>query len=264
MTQIKIGARWDISSQNPRFARARDAGLLDYVEVNYPVADNHGADTLGLPIFAHTSNNPIASAAGIPEPVARAVKAGADASDSPWIGEHLAWLSAEDSGALGYVFTPLLMEEFAEQAAHNARCLAAYYGRPLALELAPVYCPSGEFASELHFLNEVARRAGCDIILDVAHWQISNRNLRRPADYGLDALDAERIIEIHVAGMRKSAGAPYWHDAHGMPLNDDVLAMARRLTRCLPKLRAITFEHAHDAPEQEFYDNLRRLREVVS
>ena len=264
MTQIRIGARWDLGGQNPRFAKARDAGLLDYVEVNYPVADPVGADALGLPILAHTSNNPIASAGGIPEGVASAVKAGADASDSPWIGEHLAWLSAEDSGALGYVFTPLLMEEFAEQAAHNARCLARYYGRRLALELAPVYCRSGEYPSELHFLNDVARRSDADIILDVAHWQISNRNLQRGPEYGLDALDWHRIVEIHVAGMRKSAGSRYWHDAHGLPLNDDVLAMARRLAHCLPNLRAITFEHAHDAPEQDFYDNLRRLREVVS
>lgn len=264
MGNIMIGARWDVSTQDARFRAARDQGVLDYVEVNYPVCPSSDPSAIGLPIIAHTSNNPIASSGGIPESVARAVKQGADRADSPWVGEHLAWLSPEESGAVGYVFTPLLTEEFVEQAAHNTRCLSAYYGRRIALELAPVYTSTGTYPSELHFLNDVARRADALIILDVAHWMISNENLERPIDFGLDALDAERIVELHVAGMRKSSGSRFWHDAHGLPLRDEVLAMAARLSKELPALRAITFEHAHDAPEQDFYVNLARLKEAIS
>lgn len=264
MRNIQIGARWDIKSQNARFEQARARGLLDYAEVNCPVPPDADVSRLGLPVFAHTSNNPVASVDGVPVGIAERVKAVADASDSPWIGEHLAWLSPEPSGALGYVFTPLLTEEFVEQAAYNVRCLRGYYGRPVALELAPVYCEDPLGSCELRFLDQVARRADAGIIVDLAHLMISNNNLRRPLDYGLELLDAERIIELHVAGVRQSKDSRFWHDAHGLPPNDDVLSLAQRLVRRLPSLKAVTLEHSFDAPEADFYRSLERLRGAVS
>lgn len=264
MTDIKVGARWDIASQNARFEQARARGLLEYAEVNCPVPPDADVSRLGLPIFAHTSNNPVASVDGVPVGVAERVKAVADASDSPWIGEHLAWLSPEPSGALGYVFTPLLTEEFVEQAAYNVRCLRGYYGRPVALELAPVYCEDRLGSCELRFLDEVARRADARIILDLAHLMISNNNLQRPLDYGLDLLDPERIIELHVAGMRQSKGSRFWHDAHGLPPSDEILSLTRHLVARLPSLKAVTLEHSFDAPEADFYVSLERLRGALS
>ena len=261
---MMIGARWDDAAQNERFCEAARRGLIDYAEVNFPVTDRETPAAFEIPILAHTSFNPLASAFGINEHVAAAVKQGADNANSPWVGEHLAWLGFEHQGALGYVFNPPFIEEFVEIAVANVRALGEYYARPVALELAPVYAKSGTFESELHYLNAVATRADCAIILDVAHWTISNRNLARASDFGLDVLDLDRVIEIHVAGVRRGVSSPYWHDAHALPLSDDILALARDVGRKLPQLKAVTFEHAVSAPLEDFYGSLERLRERLA
>jgi hypothetical protein len=84
---LKIGARWDDDAQNARFERAREQGLLEYVEVNYPISAHEDPSRLGLPLLAHTSNNPLASIHGIDEEVCRRVRDAAHRSSSPWIGE---------------------------------------------------------------------------------------------------------------------------------------------------------------------------------
>lgn len=262
---VAVGARWDDSSQNMRFIKARQRGLIDYVEVNYPIAANENPAEIGLPIYAHTSNNGLSSAAGIDMRVAAAVREGANSSGSPWVGEHLSWLSANDTGALGYILSPLFTREFAEVAVANTKMLRHFYGRPLALELGPVYGMRGDYESEMHFLADVALKADSAVILDVTHWTISNRNLQRDRLYALDALDTRRVVELHVAGIRKSssAGLNFWHDAHGLPVGDDILDIVREIIPRLPSLRAVTLEHSMEGSEDDFIDSLERLARAV-
>jgi uncharacterized protein (UPF0276 family) len=260
---IELGARWDDRRQDARIVKAREQGLLDYIEVNFPISAAEDPFALGLPVLAHTSNNPVASAAGLDPDVVEAVRVGAEIADSPWVGEHLSWLSENRRGALGYVLTPILLPEFVEHAVANIETLRAAYGRPIALELGPAYGMYGAFESEMHFLGEVARRADTGIILDITHWVISNRNLGRPEGWGLDALDLDRIVELHVAGMRASNSGTFWHDAHGVKLDDDVVELLKKLSRELPGVKAVTFEHSMEGSEADFLSDLARLRASI-
>ena len=114
----------------------------------------------------------------------------------------------------------------------------------------------------MHFLADIAEAADASIILDVTHWQIANRNLDRPAEFGLDALPRDRIVELHIAGMRQG-GDGFWHDAHQAPPPDEIFDMIEGFVADLPALRAVTYEHRGDAPEAEFYAGLERLRRFI-
>lgn len=256
---VRLGARWDDPAQDARVRRAHVDGAIDYIEVNYPIPYESAPHRLGIPVLAHTSSNPTCSAEGINRNIARLIREGADATDSPWIGEHLSWLGTAQTGSLGYQINPLFTDEFAQIAAINVMRLRDYYGRPVALELGPIYTASTGFESEMHFLGAVAEAADTGIILDVTHWQIANRNLERPDDYGLDALDSARIVELHVAGMRCGSDGRFWHDAHELPPNEDVLRWTGRLVETLPALAAVTFEHNPAAPEADFFACLDRI-----
>ena len=259
---VELGARWDDLAQNDRIATARDRGLIDYIEVNYPIpfaADPYG---LGLPILAHTSSNPTCSVHGVNPSVARFVKEGADRSNSPWIGEHLTWLGAAETGSLGYQINPLFTKDFRDVAADNVRRLRSYYDRDVALELGPIYVDATAYESEMHFLADVATAADTAIILDVTHWQIANKNLGRAQDYGLDVLPKERIVELHIAGMRQGSDG-YWHDAHQLEPEDDIVSMVGGFAHDLPNLRAVTFEHHANAAEEAFFATLERLNAVM-
>lgn len=258
MAKLRIGARWDDPSQDERIKGAFDRGLIDYMEVNYPVPFGAAPGELGIPVLAHTSSNPTCSATGISRTMARHIKHGADAADSPWIGEHLSWLGTAPTGSLGYQINPLFTEDFKKITVLNIQRLRDYYARPVALELGPIYLDSTGYPSEMHFLGAVARDADTKIILDITHWQIANRNLRRAEDFGLDAIEPERIVELHVAGMRQGSDG-FWHDSHETLPNDEVLAMTARLVRTLPTLEAVTFEHHQSAPEEDFF---RRLEDI--
>lgn len=256
---VKLGARWDDPVQDDRIATARDAGLIDYIEVNYPIPYNADPGGLGLPILAHTSSNPTCSALGINAAVAKLVKDGADRANSPWIGEHLSWLGSSSSGSLGYQINPLFTPEFEAVTVDNVRRLRDFYGRPVALELGPIYIPATGCDSEMHFLGHVAERADTAVILDVAHWQITNRNLDRPTDYGLDAIAPARIVELHIAGMRCGSDGRFWHDAHDLPPSEEVIEITAGLVADLPALKAVTFEHNPAAPDTDFLRCLERL-----
>ncbi len=250
--------------QDARLTRAFEAGLIDYVEANFPITPGYPPRVGGdAPVFVHCPVNGIASPLGVNQRLAGQVREAAVLYDSPWVGEHLCWTGPEAEGRLGYIATPLLCEPFRDIAVHNTRRLAEFYDRPVALELAPVYQLTGSYESEIHFLDSVAREADALIILDVAHWTASNRNLGREPDYGLDALDASRIVELHVAGIRAGSGGDVWHDSHDRVPEDAIMDLTEHLLDDLPALRAVTFEHAHDGPEQELVDTLERLRRFV-
>lgn len=258
-----LGARWDEPDQNSRFLEAKRRGLIDYAEVNFPTPWKSDPLLLDLPVIAHTSSNPTCSALGISRAVADLVRRGAENAASPWVGEHLTWLGSAPSGSLGYQINPLFTEQFRDIAVQNVRKLRSFYGRPVALELGPIYTGPTGYQSEMHFLADVAELTNSDIILDVTHWQIANRNLGRPADFGLDALPRHRIIELHIAGMRQGSDG-YWHDSHQFMPPDEIFDLVEMLVTDLPALRAVTFEHRGDAAEADFYAGLERMRRYVS
>lgn len=259
---VMLGARWDDLAQNGRIAAARDRGLIDYIEVNYPIPFDSDPYDLDLQVLAHTSSNPTCSIHGVNPSVARFVKEGAERSGSPWIGEHLTWLGASETGSLGYQINPLFTQDFRDVAADNVRRLRDYYGREIALELGPIYVDATAYESEMHFLADVAAAADTSIILDVTHWQIANRNLGRPVDFALDVLPKDKIVELHIAGMREGSDG-YWHDAHQLEPEDDIVAMVGRFAHDFPKLRAVTFEHHAAAPEDAFFASLERINAVM-
>lgn len=263
--RVRLGARWDEPAQDERLRRAFDRGLIDYVEANYPITPGHPPQVgPGLPVFVHCPINAIASPQGVNLRLAEQVREAAYAFESPWVGEHLCWAGPGDEGRLGYIVTPLLSEEFVEVAAENTKMLARLYGRPVALELAPVYQKAGELESEVHFLGAVAERADARIIFDVAHWTASNRNLGRAPDFGLDAVELERIVELHVAGIRSSKNGRWWHDSHDRIPEQTVLDFVARLVKALPALEAVTFEHDPTSPEEDFVTTLEALRPLVA
>lgn len=262
--KLMIGARRDDASQHARLTRAAERGLIDYVEANYPIGKHEQPQVANLPVFVHCPANPVASAHGVNHRLARQVRDAAERYDSPWIGEHLCWLGPEAEGRVGYIVNPIRDHDVATVAVENLRALQRYYGRPIALELGPHYDHLGDYESELHFVNDIACRSEALLLLDVAHWTASNRNLGRAEDYGLDALDPGRVVELHIAGVRAGKDGRSWHDAHDLLPEPALREILQHLIATLPSVKAVTFEHAPDAPEDDFLAFLESLRASLS
>ena len=97
--------------------------------------------------------------------------------------------------------------------------------------------------SEPQFLNALAERTGCGLLLDVHNLYAKARNHGFDPFAFIDALDLERVIEIHVAGGSE-LGDKYT-DRHSGPC-PEVWRLLDYVTPRAPRLCGITFEF-HDS-----------------
>ena len=92
--------------------------------------------------------------------------------------------------------------------------------------------------SESQFLNEVIRRTGCGLLLDVNNIHVSCTNHGRDAQAYLRDLPLDAVGEVHLAGFttdQDAAGDPLLIDSHGSPVDEAVwLLYAQVIARLGP------------------------------
>ena len=98
--------------------------------------------------------------------------------------------------------------------------------------------------TEPQFLNELTRRTGCGVLLDVHNLYANARNHGFDARSFLGELDLDTIVETHVAGGTEFAGM--YTDSHAGPCPEPVWDLLEYVVPRAPNLRAVTFEF-HDS-----------------
>ena len=135
---------------------------------------------------------------------------------TPWLTDHLCWGSVDGRYTHDLLPMPYTFEA-AKLTARKIKQARDFLEVPIAVENVSSYA---EFhASEMtewEFLNEVVERADCGILLDVNNIYVSSRNHEfDPNDY-LNAVDPERVMQIHIAGHSKFE--KYILDTHDHPV----------------------------------------------
>lgn len=164
--------------------------------------------------------------------------------------EHLAWSSHGEvflNDLLPVPYDAQTLQRVCEHIDEVQTCL----NRPMLLENPATYV---EFAAstmaETEFLNEVLRRTGCGLLLDVNNVYVSCVNHNRDPYVTIDALPPAAVGEIHVAGYAQEydvAGDPLLIDSHGAPVAEAVWQLYEyALTRVGPV--ATLLERDNDIP----------------
>lgn len=148
-----------------------------------------------------------------------------------WFSEHLAWSSHG-----GHWFNDLLPLPY-DGATLNRVCdhidqVQARLRRPLLLENPSTYLGyAGSTMDEASFLAEIVRRTGCGLLLDVNNAYVSGVNHGRDPWGLIEALPAETVGEIHLAGFaedRDAAGDRLLIDHHGAAVDQAVWWLYQR------------------------------------
>jgi uncharacterized protein (UPF0276 family) len=139
--------------------------------------------------------------------------------------EHLAWSSHNDVYFGDLLPLPYTQQTLVRVAEHIDEVQTAL-GRLMLLENPSTYVRFLESTiSEVDFLDEVSKRTGCGLLLDVNNVFVSAKNHgTEPLAY-LDSFPLDRVREIHLGGHDVGAddvGAPLLIDAHGSPVADVV------------------------------------------
>lgn len=213
----------------------------------------------GRPVVAHGLMACLAEP-DLPAAVARSWEARlrADQADFEfgWCSEHLAFAGA--GGRVGALPLPLPdLPAAVAVAAARLRRLAQVTGVPAACENVAAPFRLCAPAREPELLNEVAAAAGCDVVLDLHNAWVAERTGGLPLLDWLEAVDLERVIELHLSGGQESdpawlpSGRSLLLDSHDAPVPPAVWAAAERaLPRC-PRLRAVVLERHPDSLDQD-------------
>ncbi|HEX9168896.1 MAG TPA: DUF692 domain-containing protein [Roseiarcus sp.] len=166
------------------------------------------------------------------------------------VSEHLAWSTHEGAFFNDLLPLPYTHETLARVTDHIDEVQNALQ-RAILLENPSTYVVFAESTvAETDFLREIARRAGCGLLLDVNNVFVSATNhgydpYRYLADFPLDA-----VGEIHLAGYADDcddAGLPLLIDAHNSPVRDPVWALYAETIRRLGAKRTL-IEWDNDVP----------------
>ncbi|MEM6587141.1 MAG: DUF692 domain-containing protein, partial [Pseudomonadota bacterium] len=142
--------------------------------------------------------------------------------------EHLAW-STHDTGFLNDLLPLPYNEATLTRVADHIDEVQEVVGRSMLLENPSSYLAFEDSTmSETDFLQELARRTGCGLLLDVNNVFISATNLGMDAKSYIDAFPMEHVGEMHLGGHDEDEddhGAPLLIDSHGAEVADPVWAL---------------------------------------
>ena len=147
------------------------------------------------------------------------------------VSEHLAWSSWRGAYRPDLLPFPRTSEALTRIAANVERAQEAL-GRRIARENPSHYLViDGHEWDEIDFLEALARRTGCRLLLDVNNVFVSARNLGLSAEAYVDAFPGALVEEVHLAGHTAdpSLGAALLVDSHDAPVDPAVWSLYERL-----------------------------------
>jgi hypothetical protein len=163
----------------------------------------------------------------------RRLKALVKRTKTPWLTDHLCWGSVDGSYTHDLLPLPYTWEAI-EKTAARIREVQEFLEIPVAVENVSSYAEfTDSEMTEWEFLNEVVERADCGILLDVNNIYVSSVNHEFDPMTYVNAVPAERVAQIHIAGH--SRYEKYILDTHDHPVIDPVWKLYERaVERCGP------------------------------
>lgn len=200
-------------------------GPLSFVEVH---ADNYfhaggpahrwlSAVAERYPVSLHSVGLSLGRAQGLDAAALDALAVLVDRYQPALLSDHLAWCSTESQrfpDLLPLPLTPAVLDHVADQVGRVQDRLR----RPILVENpSRMLAFAEDCLDEAQFLNALAHRTGCGILLDVNNIEVSAINLGLcPWDY-VAAIDPVLVGEVHIAGHAREmhASGPLAIDDHG-------------------------------------------------
>lgn len=191
-------------------------------------------------------------------PYLRKIKALAELLEVAWVSDHVCW-----TGVQGHNSHDLLPVPYTEEAllhiVSRIRQVQDMLGRHVILENPSSYVTFAEAQmSECEFIARMAEEADCGLLLDVNNVHVSAFNHGFDAKAYIDALPAERVVQVHLAGHRHYG--THIIDTHDSAVADDVWALyAHALSRTGPVATMVEWD-AHIPAFGVMLDELEKAR----
>lgn len=140
------------------------------------------------------------------------------------VSEHLSWGAVDGTHLNDLLPLPYTQEALQHMVARVGE-LQDYLGRQVLIENVSSYLRFADAQmSEWEFLQTLADRSGCGLLLDVNNVYVSSRNHGFDAREYIAYLDPRHVREIHLAGYSVNAHGDFsiLIDTHARPVSDAV------------------------------------------
>ncbi|MDV6254197.1 DUF692 domain-containing protein [Vibrio sp. EA2] len=161
------------------------------------------------------------------------LKALIDVINPLFVSDHLSW---SENG--GHYFNDLLPLPYTEEAlsvfSRNVAEVQDYLQREILIENPSSYVKFHHSTiSEWEFLTEVQKLTDCRLLLDLNNVYVSAFNHGFDCDAYLNAIPADKVDEIHLAGftIKKLEKGEIWIDTHSRPVSDEVWQLYHQWTQ---------------------------------
>jgi len=198
---------FEVISENYMVAGGKPIHYLRAIREHYPIAMHGVSMSIG-------STDPLNTE------YLKGLKALIRDIEPEWVSDHLCWTSL--GGINSHDLLPMpYNEEALDHLVSRIRQVQDMLGRTMLFENVSSYIGYRESEmTEWEFFDEVCRRAGCKMLLDINNIYVSARNHGfDPVDY-LDGITPERVQQFHLAGH--SDFGDYIVDTHDHAVPDPV------------------------------------------
>ena len=234
---------FEIISENYMIDGGRPLSVLDSILEQYRVVQH------GVSMY-------FGSAEPLSHEHLRRLKALVRRTGTSWLSDHLCWGSVDGTYTHDLLPMPYTFEA-ARNTAEKIRQAQDFLEVPIAVENVSSYA---EFhvseMTEWEFLNEVVERADCGILLDVNNIYVSSQNHNFDPRQYVEAVPADRVAQIHIAGHSKFE--KYTLDTHDHPVLDPVWGLyARAIERCGPTATLLEWDDSIPSFEEVHAEALK-------
>jgi len=237
----------EVISENYLVPGGKPMAMLEAARSRYPMA-------------MHGVSMNIGAVAGLDADYLRQLAALARRIEPLWVSDHLCW-----TGVHGRHLHDLLPLPYTEEAlrivVRNIRQAQDALGRRLVVENVSSYLQYiASDLSEAQFLAEVARQADCLLLVDVNNIHVSAVNHGLDPLAYLDALPADRVQQIHLAGH--SDRGDHLIDTHDQPVADPVWRLYAEAVHRFGLVATMIERDDHIPPLGDLLDELDTARDI--
>lgn len=205
-----------------------------------------------FPVSFHSTGLSLGSAEGLDADELSALVDLCERYQPNSISDHLSWSGTANNrfpDLLPLPYTRECLDHFATQVARVQDRLK----RPILVENPSRYLAfAGDEMDEAEFLHALCAKAGCGLLFDVNNIEVSATNLGLDPAAMIDAIDAELVGEVHLAGhaVEHHEDGPLLIDDHGSHVTDLTWQLfGQFIARSGPK--PVMIEWDTDVPEYE-------------
>lgn len=198
---------FELLTENWLDASGIDGYLLDTIVQHYPVALHGVAMNLG-------------GVQPLNQDYLQQLKQLARRCQTQWVSDHLCF-SAADGIQLHDLLPLPRTEETLKHLVRRIDQVQTFLQLRISIENISAYVSHEQNQyTEAEFMNQIAARTGCGILLDVNNLYVNQHNLQESAEQYIAALQPQFVTQYHLGGYTDKGS--YLLDAHNQPVSEPV------------------------------------------